>query len=132
MANLKSVKLDSSNYIVWTHQITSIIKTYSLIQHLDNSIPILGQYPRDSNSKGNFMNQVNLEFETWQILDQALVTLINSTLTPSIFYVVVGFDYAIEAWRTLEKRLTSSSHPNILNLKIELHSITKVNDSMNV
>ena len=69
MANLKSVKLDSSNYIVWTHQITSIIKTYSLIQHLDNSIPILGQYPRDSNSKGNFMNQVNLEFEAWQILD---------------------------------------------------------------
>ena len=78
------------------------------------------------------MNQFNLDFEAWQILDQALVTLINSTLTPSIFCVVVGFDYAIEAWRTLEKRLTSLSHPNILNLKIELHSITKVNDSMNV
>lgn len=78
------------------------------------------------------MNQVNLEFEAWQILDQALVTLIDSTLTPSIFYVVVGFDYAIEAWRALEKRLTSFSHPNILNLRIELHSIKKVNDSMNV
>ena len=46
-------------------------------------------------------------FELWQIRDQALVTLINSTLSLAVVYVVVGVESAIDVWKALEKRFTS-------------------------
>ena len=94
MANLMSVKLDQSNYIVWKHHITSLLKTYPLIQHLDESIPIPDQFLFGSN--GEITSRINSEFESWQICDQALVTLINSTLSPAVVSVVVGVESAID------------------------------------
>ena len=35
MANMMTVKLDNSNYIVWKHQISTVLETYSIIKLLD-------------------------------------------------------------------------------------------------
>ena len=94
MANLMTVKLDQSNYIVWKDHITSLLKTYPLIQHLDESIPIPDQFLCGSN--GEITSRINSEFESWQICDQALVTLINSTLSPAVVSVVMGVESAID------------------------------------
>ena len=32
LSNMMTVKLDNSNYIVWKHQISTVLETYSLIE----------------------------------------------------------------------------------------------------
>ena len=74
---------------------------------------------------------MNLEFLTWRIKDKALLSLINSTLTPQVFSLVVGTTTSREVWNTLEQRFTSTLRANILNLKLELQSLKKGSDSVN-
>ena len=74
---------------------------------------------------------MNLEFQSWDIKDKALLSLINSTLTPQVFSLVVGIISSREVWNTLEQRFTSISRANILNLKLELQSLKKGSDFVN-
>lgn len=74
---------------------------------------------------------MNPDYQTWRIRDKALLSLINSTLTPQVFSLVVGIKNAQEVWNTLDQRFTSISIVNILNLKLELQSLKKGNESVN-
>ena len=48
-----------------------------------------------------------------------------------MFSLVVGIKNAQEVWNTLDQRFTSISIVNILNLKLELQSLKKGNESVN-
>ena len=118
MSNLMSIKLDYTNYIPWKHQLITILEAYSLIEHIDGSITQPCQFLLDT--QGNLTTSVNPDFLTWRIKDKALLSLINSTLTPQVFSLVVGIITSREVWNTLKQRFTSTSRANILNLKLEL------------
>lgn len=75
--------------------------------------------------RGNSTAIVNLEFQAWRIKDKALLSLINSTVSPQVFSLVIGITNLREVWNTLEQRFTSTSRANILNLKLELQSHKK-------
>ena len=75
--------------------------------------------------------KVNPDFQAWKIKDKALLSLINSTLTPQVFSLVVGITNSRKVWNTLEQRFTSTSRANTLNLKLELQSLKKGIDSVN-
>ena len=124
-----SIKLDYTNYIPWRHQLVTILEAYSLIEHIDGIATKPSPYALDS--AGNATSVVNPEFQAWKIKDKALLSLINSTLSPQVFSLVVGITSSREIWSTLEQRLTSTSRANILNLKLELQSLKKGNDSVN-
>ena len=57
--------------------------------------------------------------------------MINSTLTPQVFSLVVGITSSKEVWNTLEQRFTSTSRANILNPKFDFQGIKKGNESVN-
>uniref|UniRef100_A0A2N9IKH6 CCHC-type domain-containing protein n=2 Tax=Fagus sylvatica TaxID=28930 RepID=A0A2N9IKH6_FAGSY len=127
MSNLMPVKLDSTNFIVWKHQLSSILRAYSMINFVDGTVQSPSRFLVDA--EGNSTTTVNPEFQSWDIRDQALLTLINSTLSPSVLPMVVGQDTAQSVWKTLEHRFTSTSRSNVLNLKIELHNLKKGSES---
>ena len=129
MSNLMSIKLDYTNYIPWKHQLITILEAYSLIEHIDGSSIQPCQYLLDA--QGSLTTNVNPNFLTWRIKDKALLSLINSTLTPQLFSLVVGITTFREVWNTLEQRFTSTSRANILNLKLEPQSLKKGSDSVN-
>uniref|UniRef100_A0A2N9HEG5 Retrotransposon Copia-like N-terminal domain-containing protein n=1 Tax=Fagus sylvatica TaxID=28930 RepID=A0A2N9HEG5_FAGSY len=129
MSNLMSVKLDSSNFIVWKHQLSSILKAYSMIDFFDGTVPSPSRFLTDA--KGNLTSAANPEFKIWNTRDQALLTLINSTLSTPVLSMVVGHNSAQAVWKTLEQRFTSTSRENVLNLKIELHNLKKGGESVN-
>ena len=129
MSNLMKIKLDYKNYIPWRHRLITILEAYSFIEHIDGSTSQPIQYLLDA--QGNLTSNVNLEFLTWRIKDKALLSLINSTLTPQVFSLVVGTTTSREVWNTLEQRFTSTLRANILNLKLELQSLKKGSDSVN-
>ena len=129
MSNLMSIKLDYTNYIPWKHQLITILEAYSLVEHIDGPTSQPGQFLLDA--QGHLTTNVNPEFQTWKVKDKALLSLINSTLTPQVFSLVVGNTTSREVWNTLEWRSTSTSRANILNLKLELQSLKKGSNSVN-
>jgi hypothetical protein len=88
MSNLMSIKLDSINYIVWKLQLTTILDAYSMKDHIDGSVTRPNHFLLDA--AGSPTLEINQAFKAWQLRDKALLTLIYSTLTPSILSMVVG------------------------------------------
>ena len=129
MSNLMLIKPDYTNYIPRRHQLLTILKAYSLIRHIDDTTPKPSSFALDT--VGNATLVANPEFQAWKIKDKALLSLSNSTFTPQVFSLVVGITNSKEVWNTLEQKFTSTLRPNILNLKLELQSIKKGNDSVN-
>ena len=78
----------------------TILEAYSLVEHIDGSTSQPGQFLLDT--QGHLTLNVNLDFQTWKIKDKALLSLINSTLTPQVFSLVVGITTSREVWNTLE------------------------------
>ena len=107
----------------------TILEAYSLVEHIDGPTSQPGQFLLDA--QGHLTTNVNPEFQTWKVKDKALLSLINSTLTPQVFSFVVGNTTSREVWNTLEWRFTSTSRANILNLKLELQSLKKGSNSLN-
>ena len=92
MSNLMSIKLDYTKYIPWKHQLIMILEAYSLIEHIDGTT--LKPSPFVLNATGNPTSVVNPEFQSWNIKDKALRSLINSTLTPQVF--TCGWDHKLK------------------------------------
>ena len=95
-----SIKLDYTNYIPWKHQLVTILEAYSLIEHIDGTASTPSPFVLDV--AGNATPVANSEFQAWKIRDKALLSLINSTLTPQVFSIVVGVTSSREVWNTLE------------------------------
>uniref|UniRef100_A0A2N9GHZ2 Integrase catalytic domain-containing protein n=1 Tax=Fagus sylvatica TaxID=28930 RepID=A0A2N9GHZ2_FAGSY len=127
MSNLMSTKLDSTNYMIWKLQISALLDAYSVIEHLDGSIP----QPMHFLTSDAGVQSVNPAFLAWKKKDKAILTLLYSTLTSPVLAMVIGLSTSQEVWNTLEERFTSTARANVLNLKLELQSIRKGNESMN-
>jgi hypothetical protein len=79
------------------------------------------------------VQSVNLAFLAWNKKDKALLTLLFSTLSPTVLAMVVGKSTSQEVWNTLEERFISTTRANVLNLKLELQSFKKGgNESISV
>ena len=98
MSNLMSIKLDYNNYIPWKHQLLTILEAYSLVEHIDSTAPKPSPFVLDAS--GNTTSVVNPHFQSWRIRDKALLSLINSTLTPLVFSLLVGVISSRELWNT--------------------------------
>ena len=107
----------------------TILEAYSLIKHIDGSVSQPCPFVLDT--QGNPTTVVNPEFQTWRINDKVLLSLINSSLAPQVFSLVVGITNAQELWNTLYQIFASTSRANILNLKLELQSLKKGNETVN-
>ena len=80
MSNLMSIKLVYTNYIPWKHQLITILEANSLIEHIDGTT--LKPSPFVLDATGNPTSIMNPRFQYWNIKYKALLSLINSTLTP--------------------------------------------------
>nr|POE46099.1 hypothetical protein CFP56_34157 [Quercus suber] len=107
MSNMMTVKLDNTNYIVWKHQITMVLETYSLFELLEDPQLVPDKYLKDLS--GNYTTIMNPDFLIWKSKEKALLTFISSTLTPSILALTVGCTSAMEVWKVLENRFSSIS-----------------------
>ena len=50
MANMMTIKLDNTNYIVWKHQITMVLETYWMFELLEEPQLIPEMYLKDLSS----------------------------------------------------------------------------------
>jgi len=88
MSNMMTVKLDNANYIVWKHQITMVLETYSLYELLEEPQLIPEKFLKDLS--GSYTTIVNPDFLIWKSKEKALLTFISPTLSPSVLALIVG------------------------------------------
>ena len=120
---MMTVKLDNTNYIVWKHQISMVLETYSLFELLEEPQLIPEKFLKDLS--GSYTTIVSPDFLVWKSKEKALLAFISSTLSPSILALIVGCAIAIEVWKVLENMFSSISRSHIMNLKGELHNLKK-------
>ena len=128
MANMVTVKLDNTKYIVWKHQISMVLENYSLFELLEDPQLILEKFLKDLT--GAYTSILNPNYLLWRSKEKVLLTFMSSTLTPSVLALTVGCSTAMEVWNVLENRFSSISRSHILNLKGELHNLKKGADSV--
>lgn len=121
ICNLVYVRLDSTNYVLWRFQISPLLKSHKLYKYVDGSIEVPEAILRTEGQPP----KVNPAYEQWYERDQALITLINATLTQTALSYVIGCKTAKEVWDKLEKHFSSSTRTNIVGLKTELQSVVK-------
>ena len=85
---MMTVKLNSSNYIVWKHQISMVLETYSMFELLDEVPLIPEKFLKDL--IGTVTSVLNSDYLIWKSKERALLTFISSTLTPSVLAITVG------------------------------------------
>lgn len=83
--------------MAWKKQIATILNACSLIDHIYGSISC----PNHIDERENITAAMNPYYQSWRIRDKAPLSLINSTLTPQVFSLVVAINNAQEAWNTL-------------------------------
>ena len=130
MANMMTIKLDNTNYIVWKHQITMVLETYSLFELIEETQLIPNKYLKDLSSA--YTNIVNPDFLIWKSKEKTLLTFMSSTFSPSILILTVGCSLALEVWKVLENKFSSISKSHLMNLRGELHNLKKGADSVDL
>ena len=106
-SNLISIKLTSSNYLLWVSQITPVLSCHDLIGFVDGSESCPSKYQLDEHQKETTI--LNPAFVTWNKKDQCVLSLINATLSESVLGTVYGLKTARQAWTALAARMASHS-----------------------
>lgn len=129
ISNLSSfitVKLDSSNFLIWKNQFQNILRATYLIGYVDGSTSCPSPTIKDSAGK----DLMNPEFLMWNTIDAHLLSVITATLSPSIYTSVVHLTHCSEIWSLLEKRFTSLSRSHIHQMKNRLNNLKKGSNTM--
>lgn len=123
---LPTILLDETNYPSWFFRLESFLKGQKLYGFVDGTVPCPPKCILDSS--GNSVP--NPEFEVWCTQDQSIVNMIGQTLSSAATSCAVGSKTAFDLWRNLRNKFAASSRQNILQLKINLQSLRKGNDSI--
>ncbi|KAF6174774.1 hypothetical protein GIB67_031298 [Kingdonia uniflora] len=117
-----SVKLTSTNDLLWKSQFLPMLRTQKLIGFVD------GGHPQPLKTVVlNQKEQPNPEYLTWEYYDQLALCMINSTLSEEILSHVVGLETSLAVWKALGSTLVQYSKACELQLKHVLQECMKGN-----
>lgn len=95
ISNLNSfitVKLDSSNFIIWRSQVLNILRATNLLGFVDGSSPP----PPLTIKNVDGAEEINPDYAQWKQIDTHLLSCITATLTPMIFSSVLHLQHSAE------------------------------------
>ncbi|GKV03485.1 hypothetical protein SLEP1_g15775 [Rubroshorea leprosula] len=124
MASLVSVKLSSTNFLLWKSQVYPLIRSAQLLYHLEEAAPVQ-TIIKDGNEMGN------PEYDVWLSNDGLLTSWILGTMNEESLSLVVGYDSALQIWRCLEEHYLASSKESELHLKGQLATKRGDGESLN-
>ncbi|KAJ0102057.1 hypothetical protein Patl1_05000 [Pistacia atlantica] len=119
MIHLVTIKLSSSNYLLWTSQLLPLLESQELLKHVDGTLePPPWFDPPNSQTP-------NPKYLTWKTTDQRLLNLLLSSLTEKAMAEVVGLSTSREVWLTLENTFSHRSKARKIRLKDDLQSMKR-------
>ncbi|CAL5343183.1 unnamed protein product [Camellia sinensis] len=92
--SLITVKLDSSNYIIWRSQFLNFLRATDLLGFVTSTHPCPSLKIKDANGAEVF----NPKFTIWTTIDTHLLSCITATLSPAIFSCVLHLQRSFEKY----------------------------------
>ncbi|KAH7864286.1 hypothetical protein Vadar_027803 [Vaccinium darrowii] len=121
-----SVKLDTTNFIIWKSQWQNILKATGLYSFIDGT----GVSPLAKIRNSSGQEITNPDFLQWMVDDAHLMSCISGTLSSIIYPVVIHCVTSLETWNNIEKRFTTLSRSHVHQLKNRLTATTKGSNTM--
>uniref|UniRef100_A0A6N2M3R0 Retrotransposon Copia-like N-terminal domain-containing protein n=1 Tax=Salix viminalis TaxID=40686 RepID=A0A6N2M3R0_SALVM len=121
-----SIKLASTNYILWKAQVVPVLRGNGLLGYVKNQIVCPAQI---ITSKGG-VSQTNPAATTWLRIDQLILGWINSSVTDGPLSQVINCESYHDAWQVLETLYGSHTRDRLQQMKSELQSLNKGNSSL--
>ncbi|KAK1594286.1 hypothetical protein QYE76_027247 [Lolium multiflorum] len=113
-SHLLPLKLTPDNYLSWRAQVLPLLRSRYLEGYVDGSLPCPPQY--------------HPAHHTWVAQDQAIISAIQSSLTPSVSSLVLFASTSRDAWTALHSSFASQSQARAHAIRTELGE-TKLHDS---
>jgi alpha-N-arabinofuranosidase len=126
MVHMLTIKLTSSNYLLWRNQFIPLLTSHDLLGFLYGSIAVPS--PQITGTDGS--TQVNPTYSSWLNTDQTLLSLLYSSLTEESMSEVLGLKHAHEAWTALEASFSHRLKTRELQLKDELQLMQRGSKSV--
>ncbi|GAV77105.1 UBN2_3 domain-containing protein, partial [Cephalotus follicularis] len=117
-----SIKLTSTNNLIWRSQLLALLRGYDLLSFIDGTT----HPPMKTLDDGS----LNPAYKTWHKQDQLLLSWLFSSLTESIHAQVIGLEISRSVWKFLNSAFASQSQACIMQLLLSLHSLKKGDDAM--
>ncbi|KAM5576327.1 hypothetical protein ABKV19_007270 [Rosa sericea] len=121
-------RLKYDNFITWSYQFQTLLEGQDLFGYIDGNTLCPTKYVI-TDSEG-VTGEITAAYKIWKKTDKALLSLLVATLDDEIMDIVVGCKSSREAWLSLQQRFSNPSRANIMQLKIDLQTIKKGNDSI--
>lgn len=115
-----TIKLSSTNYLLWKNHMTPLFAYQKLSGHLDGT---LTQPPPTIISDHKIVP--NPALSSWQENDQRVILIFNASLTEESSAEVLGLTNARDIWLALENAYSNSSVERIHSLHNMLRQINK-------
>lgn len=115
-----TIKLTSSNYLLWRNQITPLLNHQKWMSHVDGSSTIP---PPKILVDGNEI--WNPAHEAWIDVDQKVLLILQSSLSEESMAEVLGLSSPREVWTALESAYSHDSQERSQNLKDSLRQLKK-------
>jgi hypothetical protein len=121
-----SVKLNSTNYLIWRMQIFPLIQSLKLIDHLTKEAPAAMKVQESGEPI------LNPKYEEWQQVDLLLRSWVTGTLSEEALGHVVGMNTAREVWECLEAKYLQATKERELQLRRQLQMPKKDSVSLDI
>ncbi|CAN6688225.1 unnamed protein product [Malus baccata var. baccata] len=131
-----TMKLDDTNYLTWHFQMQLLLEGYGIMGFVDGSTPCPPRFSDvisgDSEVVfGCSIAQVESDaYKIWKMHDRALMQLISATLLAPAISCAIGSISSLDLWTCLKEQFSTVSRTSIFQMKSELQTIKKGNDSV--
>ena len=100
VANFVSLKLSSTNFLLWKSQMLNILESYDLQGFITGEAkqPLQFVTIEESDSQSKILNP---SFIKWRKIDRLVKGWLTATLSKEVLGIVVGLDTAVEVWNAL-------------------------------
>ncbi|KAL5797722.1 hypothetical protein ACOSQ2_002542 [Xanthoceras sorbifolium] len=126
LIHMLTIKLSSSNYLLWKSQLLPLLESQGLLGHVDGT---LEPPPPFEPSTSQTPNPKHL---AWKTSYKRLLSLIFSSLTEEAMAEVVGLSTSREVWTALENTFSHRSKAREIRLKDDLQLMKRGTRSVTV
>lgn len=121
MTHMVTVKLSSTNYLLWYSQVHPLLFSQKILPYIDGSSPP----PPEPSPNATPSSVSDDPYTKWFANDQIVRVFLSSTLSEEALAVVIGCSSSREIWDTLVAAFNHPSKARELRLKDELQFLKK-------
>jgi hypothetical protein len=122
VANFVSLKLTSTNFLLWETQVISLIESQDLIGFITGTISAPVAEIQNSTEDGMMPNP---DLTAWTCTDRLIKAWITATISEEALGTVVGLTTSLDVWKALSNTYSQDSQAREFELLLKLQEKKK-------